>query len=87
MVKVSLIRMQTSFFMFIDSHAYKFLGDLRLEKQFGPYRETPPSALSVYNDKSKEQKAPKPLDAANRDNEHWNAYIKSKTEHFGDKCQ
>jgi hypothetical protein len=30
MVKVSLIRMQTSFFMFIDSHAYKFLGDLRI---------------------------------------------------------
>jgi hypothetical protein len=57
----------------------------RLEKQFGPYRGSPTSAQSVYNDKSKEQKVPKPLDAANRDNEHWSAYIKSKAEHFGDK--
>jgi hypothetical protein len=57
----------------------------KLEKQFGPYREAPPSSQSIYNDKSKEQKVSKPLDAANRDSEHWNAYIRAKSEHFGDK--
>jgi hypothetical protein len=57
----------------------------KLEKQFGPYQEIHHLAQYIYDDKSKGKIVPKPLDAANRDSENWNAYIKVKTEHFGDK--
>jgi hypothetical protein len=57
----------------------------KLEKQLGPFREIHHLAQYIYDDKSKSKIAPQPLDDANRNSKNWNAYIKAKTEHFGDK--
>jgi hypothetical protein len=57
----------------------------KLEKQLGPYQEIHHLAQYIYDDKSKSKIVPQPLDDANRDSEHWNAYIKAKTEYFGEK--
>jgi hypothetical protein len=57
----------------------------KLEKQFGPYREIHHLAQYIYDDKSKSKIIPQPLDEINRDNENWNAYIKAKTEYYGDR--
>jgi hypothetical protein len=56
-----------------------------LEKQLGPYQDIHHLAQFIYDDKSKGQIVPKSLDDANRDSENWNAYIKAKSEHLGDK--
>jgi hypothetical protein len=57
----------------------------KLEKQLGPYQDIHHLAQFIYDDKSKGRKVPQPLDDANRYSENWNAYVKAKAEHFGDK--
>jgi hypothetical protein len=67
--------------------AHEVSGNLtlgNLGKQFAPYREIHHLAQAVYEEKSKNH-FPQPLDDANRNSENWNAYIKAKTEHFGEK--
>jgi hypothetical protein len=56
----------------------------KLEKQLGPFQEIHHLAQYIYDDKSKGEKIPQPLDDANRDNANWSAYISAKAEHYGD---
>jgi hypothetical protein len=57
----------------------------KLAHQLGPFQDIHHLARYIYDDKSKEQKVTQPLDDANRNSENWNAYIRSKTKHFGER--
>jgi hypothetical protein len=57
----------------------------KLEKRFGPFQEPQHLAEVIFNDTSTKQSQPKPLDAANRDNENWNAYIAGRKDYLKNK--